>query len=380
VSIWRDWRQTDRSRLDELRCRPAPDGRPIPIRASVQCDTRIRVLPAATGCATDQVGLILPTSLCSGQIAACIAQHLNATAGPQARGISRFVALPHTEGCGASAGENEEHQLRTFLGHLQHPFVKAALLLEHGCERTHNDLMRHALERRGIDTARFGFASIQLDGGIEKVSARVERWFLDRLPQAAPVNRRDAGLEALSLGLLTAGSIPPDAAGALGWLTAAVVCGGSTVVIPEHSALLRDPAFLGAAGCDAAPPASLAYGEAREAPGLHVMAAPTDHGVEILTGLGGTGVQIVLAHVEGPPLQGHPMIPVLQFTADIPGARTYGRDFDLIVDAGRVGANSLRDDLLKLVCDTASHDRKPRLWAQGYTDFQLTRGLLGVSL
>ena len=207
VSIWRDWQQTDRSRLDELQNAPAPDGQPIPVVAASAEEARFGALLTPRGYVPDQVGLIMPTSLCSGQIALRIARELNETIPAGARGVSRFVALPHTEGCGASAGENEEHQLRTMAGHLLHPFVRTALLLEHGCERTHNDLMRHALEERGIDPGRFGYASIQLDGGIDKVVRKVEHWFLEQLPAAPPAERHEVGLEALSLGLLSIGHV-----------------------------------------------------------------------------------------------------------------------------------------------------------------------------
>ena len=43
----------------------------------------------------------------------------------------RYVALPHTEGCGASGGESEELFIRTMAGYLRHPFTERALLLEH---------------------------------------------------------------------------------------------------------------------------------------------------------------------------------------------------------------------------------------------------------
>lgn len=47
--------------------------------------------------ATDRVGLILPTSLCSGQVAALLAQDLNERwAGRGTDGVNRFIALPHT--------------------------------------------------------------------------------------------------------------------------------------------------------------------------------------------------------------------------------------------------------------------------------------------
>ncbi|MBI2994497.1 MAG: UxaA family hydrolase [Gammaproteobacteria bacterium] len=380
VSIWRDWRQTDGSRVEELRKRRDPDGRPIPIRAGQGGKARIRAMPAGNKFATDRVGLILPTSLCAGQIARQIAERLNAAIPPWTRGVSRFFALPHTEGCGASSGENEEHQLRTVIGHLLHPFVEAALLLEHGCERTHNDLMRHALQQRGIDPARFGYASIQLDGGIDKVVHKVEQWFTAKLPSGPAAERREVGLEALSLGLISVGPVSAAVAAALGQIAGAIVGAGGCVVVAENASLLRSAEFLGELGLNDSPQPTLAYGQDSREAGLHVMATPTDHGVEILTGLGGTGVQLILAHVQGPPLQGHPMIPVLQAASDAETARRSAADLDCVIDPERQAADRIRADLLKLVCDTASHDYEPRLWKAGCTDFQLTRGLLGVSL
>jgi altronate dehydratase len=379
VSIWRDWQQTDGSRLAELRGHAVPDGRPIAV-ATARDDARFKALATPQGYVPDQVGLILPTSLCSGQIALRIASELSRVIAPGSRGVSRFVALPHTEGCGASAGENEQHQLRTMAGHLVHPCVRTALLLEHGCERTHNDLLRHALRERGIDPERFGYASIQLDGGIEKVVRKVEQWFLDRLPAEPLPEREDVGLEALSLGLLSVGPVTPSLAGALAQIAAAVVGSGGTVVIAENASLLACNAFNEALGLSSVPGPSLQYGEAVREPGMHVMATPTLDGVETVTGLGGTGVHLLLACLDGPPLAGHPMIPLLQVVADTPRTHRYVHDFDCVIEPARAGTPRLRRDLLRLVCQAASHDYVPRLWAAGRVDFQLTRGRLGVSL
>jgi altronate dehydratase len=115
-------------------------------------------------------------------------------------------------------------------------------------------------------------------------------------------------------------------------------------------------------------------------PGVHVMATPTDHAVETLTGLGGTGVQLVLAHVQGPPLQGHPMIPLVQVTTDSKTARMFHKDLDRVIEPEKLGPAEISEQLLHLVCDTASHTYQPKLWTQGNTDFQVTRGYLGVSL
>lgn len=71
---------------------------------------------------------MLPTSLCSGQIALQIAQNLNAQRereGPTGvlSHVSRFVALPHTEGCGVSSGDSEEIFKRTLVGYLLQPYA-----------------------------------------------------------------------------------------------------------------------------------------------------------------------------------------------------------------------------------------------------------------
>ena len=42
------------------------------------------------------------------------------------------------------------------------------------------------------------------------------------------------------------------------------------------------------------------------------MASPTTNAVETLTGLGGTGIEVVLMHIAESPVPAHPMIPVIQ--------------------------------------------------------------------
>jgi hypothetical protein len=70
------------------------------------------------------------------------------------------------------------------------------------------------------------------------------------------------------------------------------------------------------------------------------------------------------------------MIPVLQIsTNDLP--LPYHNDVDLILPHGSVGWT---DQLLKLICQTASQTYTPKTIDQGNLDFQITRGLLGVSM
>jgi altronate dehydratase len=97
--------------------------------------------------------MVLPTSVCSGQIAALIANKLNdqlqheyestrfllifqktdvpfSNSAKLQGKVSRFVALPHTEGCGASGGDSESIFSRTLIGYLLHPTVKVREMKE----------------------------------------------------------------------------------------------------------------------------------------------------------------------------------------------------------------------------------------------------------
>src|SRR5690606_34754365 len=94
-------------------------------------------------------------------------------------GRSRYVALVHTEGCSDATGDAITMSAPTLLGYATHRMALRCLLLEHGCEVTHNDFMRRRLGELGYDLDRFGWASVQLDGGIASVLDRIEAWFAE---------------------------------------------------------------------------------------------------------------------------------------------------------------------------------------------------------
>ena len=96
---------------------------------------------------------------------------------------------------------------------------------------------------------------------------------------------------------------------------------GLILVVPDTSPLLHSPTFAEALLAET-PRATLRFGERARTRGLHVMQSPTMRWVETLTGLGGTGVNLVLAWRPigaGPPT-GHPMVPV--YTLTIAGIRS----------------------------------------------------------
>ena len=377
VSIWRNWQQTDASRLEELLSAFPPLGERVAIQEEAGPDLRFEVFHTERGHATDQLGLILPTSLCSAQIARLAAERLNAKELGREQGISRFAALMHTEGCGlTSPGVTEQMHLRTLVGYLTHPLVRRALLLEHGCEKTHNDYMRDQIERLGLDPQSMGWASVQLDGGMDKVLDKVEDWFRASLDTVRPPERKEVGLEALHLGLQAVGPFPEEVAQCLARLTRWVVGAGGSVIVPENAGLLATPAYVDGVLKAPSVEASLAYGQPMKVSGFYIMETPTDHWVETLTGLGATGVEMVLVHAGEHPVPGSPLVPVVQISVDEAVQERCGEDLDLALEGP---AAPWAEQVVQLLVKVASRQYSPRAVAQGNIDFQLTRGLLGVS-
>ncbi len=109
------------------------------------------------------------------------------------------------------------------------------------------------------------------------------------------------------------------------------------------------------------------------------MEAPTDDRVEIISGLGGAGAEIMLGCITRIPLQAHPMIPLLQASDDAAFKSRYGADLDLLLD-DTAPIDAWTEQTLTRIADVASQRYRPKLSSLGATSFQLTRGLLGVSL
>ncbi len=377
VQIWRDWPQTNGSQVEQILKRPHPTGTSLSIKTNgLAIDAQYEAFHNEAGYVTDQIGLIMPTSLCAGQIARMTADDLNRKKLGRAQ-LSRFVSLTHTEGCGVSSGSSEALYIRTMLSYISHPLVKHCIFLEHGCEKTHNDFMRHRIEDLGLNADHFGWASIQLDGGINKVSQKIEDWFRQAIAQTEEPKFEKVGLGNLRLGLLTAGPTAAEVIPLFTQLTQTVVGAGGTVVVPQHTSLLVNPFYVDHLFDTPPKQASLAYGDRAIQSGFHIMETPTNHWVETLTGLGATGVEIILTHVGEHPMQAHPLIPLLQMTAHDKVRGRYESDMDLVLDAN---PSHWLEQVVNLITASASRTYVPKLYQQGNIDFQLTRGLLGLSL
>jgi len=375
VQLWREWRQTDSRHAAEATVLPLMSGKPIalPKGAPIDLPVTFSALPSNRGPVTDQIALIQPTSLCAGQVARLITEQLNNDTKLAGHGVRKFIALPHTEGCGVSGDDAIAILLRTMAGYVSHPVAARSLLLEHGCEKTHNDAMRVELQKSGINLNQFGWASIQLDGGIEAVSKRVRDWFTQQLPADTSMQRKPSSIANLRVALASIGTVPAESAQTFARITRHIVSHGGTIILASNSSLLQNTAFSQELGTTDLP-FTQAYAQKQQKPGLHVMECPSDHWVETLTGLGATGAEIVLAFTADRVLQGHPLIPVLQVTNN---ANLSANDIDLLLPSSDAAVETKA--IYSLLLNTAEGNYTVRAWQRQNTDFQVTRGLYGVS-
>ncbi len=393
VSIWRDWRQTGPGRPVSLTLgRPSPedftdDDRDVDLDGLPVAGGLGRVAPAGLDGfplfeldgrrSPEQLALVLPTSLCSGQIALRLAERAAEEDWTHGR-TTRVVALPHTEGCGVSSGPAENTYARMMTSYLVHPNVRLAVLLEHGCEKTHNDYFRSRLVEEGLDPARFGWASIQRDGGIDAASARVRAWLEQAADATGPSRKVTGGLGDLSVALEARGALTATTARAFAELGSWVVGAGGTVLLSSRGALLAEASFREHAfGTTAPVPATLAHGQRPAARGWHVMRMPGTDWTETGSGLGAGGAQVLLAHVAGGTVGGQRLLPVVQVSADPATTRRFAGDLDAVV-AGDVTEQA--GGLGEVLVAVASGAHVARALATGNVGFQVTRGLLGTSM
>jgi len=379
VSIWRAWQQTSTDNLIQIQSTREPQGTPIAIQTQpVEKALTFQALSSGKRAATNRIGLILPTSLCSGQIANMAAAHLTAKGIGKKQGISKFIGLAHTEGCGVAGETAERLYTRTMVGYLTHPLIHSALLLEHGCEKTHNDYIRHALQDRGLSAEGYGWASVQLDGGIDQVLGKVTAWFEKTLSAEPAPQEISAPLSNLRLALHATGPLTKSATESLARFSCQIVGAGATLIVPDNASFLSQPAYTSTTFAQTkAPSASLAHGQQPTQSGYYIMETQTDHWVETLTGLGGTGAEAIIACTGEHPMQGHPLVPMIQIAANDTLFQVFNQDYDLaFTDDINQNTQMLFDTLIAV----ASRQTTPKSMSIGNTDFQFARGLLGVSM
>ncbi len=375
VQIWRNWQFASRVDFDRIRIQPEPNGQPLPIqKPDFEADFVYAGYHTENGVVSDRLGLVLPSSLCSGQIANLATARLNELSIGKEKQISRFVSLVHTEGCGAST---QPEFVDMMVGYMTHPLVASCLVLEHGCETTHNDFWRQRLRAAGCDPRRLGWASVQQDGGVELVLAKIAAWFNDDCQRMKRPETVLADFSDVKVAVMTEGVVNEETAVALAYLVQQIVAGGGCVVLAANDLLAVNLAFTRPLAVDTGRAATLAYARRVSQPGFQLMSNPSGQWTETMAGLGATGVEMVLAMITTRAQQSHPFIPVLQVAVDSADRQLLSDDIDIFLMGS---AQARLDTLMAGISAVLSRAIVPKLGKKGNYGFQITRGKLGVSL
>jgi altronate hydrolase len=190
--------------------------------------------------------LIVPTSMCASHESQQIATLAEFTLYSREKypNVDGVVAIPHNKGCGCSDGSNIDVMLRTLANYATHPNVGGVIFIGLGCEKTNLTAVEQYLQHEHIDlgrpVVRFG---IQETGGTQAVIDRGLEEVATMLPIINEIQRTDARLSELTLGVKCGGSdgfSGLSANPALGRAADLLVKAGGTVLITEV------PEFCGA--------------------------------------------------------------------------------------------------------------------------------------
>jgi len=225
---------------------------------------------------------------------------------------------------------------------------------------------------------------------VDASAVQVEAQLLQSVGTLSSDGRVNAAPSALRVGFVATSVVPDDVLAAFSEVARALVQCGATVVA---AGTVRGGAFLESLLADAADATNgtLGYGQRAQQPGLHFMSSSTRHYVELLTGLGGTGVEVIISYVPAGRAQpSHPLIPVILVTdAKKPPTGVTDIDLTLVRGAEATAADdgsgsSLRfawaTEIAALVACVASRDTTPALFRSENFDFQVNRSKSAVSM
>jgi len=207
------------------------------------------------------------------------------------------------------------------------------------------------------------------------------KWFEEQIQSSDEPNKVQVGFNGTSLGIFVTERVPNQVARLFAVLVQQIVAAGGTVVVPNNCQLLSTAIFLDDVMEGGSVTPSLAFSQKFNAKshGCHVMDNPTEHWVETVTALCATGVNAVLTYTTRG-LQGHPMIPVIQFTVKLAEQKDVPAGIDLSLDLADEHSELPQEwieQVSKLIQRVAN--REYRVKADAIPDFQLARGKTAFS-
>jgi altronate dehydratase len=321
----------------------------------------------------EKVGLVIPTVGCSLATAQQAVDRLNAGEWVKQGVVNRFIVLANTEGCGVTTGAEV---LNFIVSYAHHPQVEACLFLSLGCEMVSPGFLKSTMrgEETGfpeiaaaaraaqIDPEDFGWIVIQEVGGSDEAVEAVSGWFAERFKRVeAAVPARATGAD-LRLGVLATGALSDGAIEGILEFIRQIVAAGGSIVLPQHSTQLLSAKLFREFPIEP----SLAFAQAIDERGLHVMQSITDNRVEQVTGLG-AATDLIINVSETRPITAHTLIPTLNLTpAEVRG------DFDLKLTAGE--ESEWPQQIADLAAEVLSGRYRPRQSTLGHTGNQIPRG------
>ena len=344
----------------------AAETTPLPLTFSGR-QTALGILPQ------EKVGLIIPTVGCALATAQQAVTKMNQSQWVTSGRVSRFAVLANTEGCGVTTGAEVLNFLISFANH---PQVEACLFLSLGCEMVSPGFIKSTMRGEDVgfpeitdaakasklDPEKFGWITIQETGGTEHTISAAESWFDQKLTTAIEPEPAQGNAQQMRLGLLATGVISHDAVNSVIEFARQVVAGGGSVVIPECSTQLLSVKLFK----DFPVEPSLAFAQAIDHSGLHVMQSITNNRVEQVTGLG-AATDVIINISDMRPITAHTLTPTLNITAaDVPG------DFDLHLKPENTA--QWPQEIAELACRVMSGKYRPRQNTLGHTGNQIPRG------
>ena len=379
VQIWRDWGSKPEKETYMEQQTLGLDGQALSVRNHLIMDNlSVKMKGVASGTSNRQYSLILPTSLCAGQVANMAAKRLNINCVADDP-LSKYVTLPHTEGCGVSSGHSEKILLNILKGYLCHPLIRDSLVLEHGCEKLHLGYMRRFLLEENIDPSIYGWASIQKDGGIESVLVKIEDWFyrseVENLVNKPTIN---ISKHVYSIGILGDCYITSEVAKGFAMLCQTMVDAGISVVLPKSISLLQSQIFLEELFGSTSVTPNIAAANVPQLAGVYIMETHSDQFVENMTVIGASGVQLFVAYDDSILPHGHPFIPMLRIFSGASDAQASNTQ---VFDVKTASTSwSWIEEIVDAIQNIQSGKFEVQLMLDEYVDFQIPRGPSAVSM
>lgn len=191
--------------------------------------------------------LLVPTSLCAGDIAVKLSYQFKGNALKGYREIDGVIAAAHTEGCGSNDGEIIDRLLLTLKNTILHPNVGGALVIDLGCEKISCEALSRYMGAKALRAKPVDFISIQALGGTGKALKKGSEIIRKRLKEVNSIKRKEVAVSQLVAGTECGASDTFSGITAnpvIGWVVDKLIASGGSAILSETPEMLGAEAAL----------------------------------------------------------------------------------------------------------------------------------------